>query len=414
MLRQFILTLISPLLMPVAIIGGIYFFLTNLYKLPPIPIQVWQIGPHLSLTLLLLLALAFNRSRIFYVTTLVTLLTGIPSLDFPEVYVNLIIFGLFPANVFLILGYRERGIFTSIGLWRLAFILLQSVCVYTLWHFDPDRVQAWITAEFPNIPEQVQALLAHSPLNPLISMVLALNGIALLISVYWQKTSTTRAIFTATTAVLAAPLLQIDHASDALIMISAVWMAVIILRDSHQMAYLDDLTGLPQRRALNENLLTLGQQFSIAMLDIDHFKKFNDKYGHDVGDQVLQMVSRKLRKVRGSGKVYRYGGEEFSIVFPGKLMHDASFFLEEVRKSIQDYDMVIRQTKRPETDIKNQHERVRGSYRAAEETVSVTISIGVAQKSNRSETADAVLKKADIALYKAKKAGRNQLQQSSD
>ena len=101
-------------------------------------------------------------------------------------------------------------------------------------------------------------------------------------------------------------------------------------------------------------------------------------------------------------------------MFPGKLMHDASFFLEEVRKSIQDYDMVIRQTKRPETDIKNQHERVRGSYRAAEETVSVTISIGVAQKSNRSETADAVLKKADIALYKAKKAGRNQLQQSSD
>ncbi|MBT3425228.1 MAG: GGDEF domain-containing protein [Gammaproteobacteria bacterium] len=412
--RQLILTLISPLLMPAVIIGGIYFSLANLHQLPAIPNQVWQIGPHLSLALLLLLSLVFNRSRLFYVTILVTLLTGIPSLAFPETYINLIMFGLFPANVILILGYQERGIFTSIGLWRLAFILLQPAGLYALWHFDPALVQTLITTDIANIPEPIQDLLVYSPFNPLLSIILGLNGLALLISVYWQRSSTARVIFTATIAVLAGPLLQIDNASDALIMASAMLMAFTILRDSHQMAYLDELTGLPQRRALNENLLILGRKFSIAMLDIDHFKKFNDKHGHDVGDQVLQMVSRKLRQVRGSGKVYRYGGEEFSIVFPGREMHDASFFLEEVRKSIQDYEMVIRQIKRPDTEKSDHAERVRGSYRAAKETVSVTISIGVAQKSSRAETAETVLKKADVALYKAKKAGRNQLQQSDD
>jgi PleD family two-component response regulator len=124
------------------------------------------------------------------------------------------------------------------------------------------------------------------------------------------------------------------------------------------------------------------------------------------------MVARSLNKIRGSGKVYRYVGEDFAIVFAGKHLHDASYFLEEVRKSIQDYEMVIRQKQRTEADISDNAECTRGSYRAATEKVSVTISIGVAEKSGRTDTAEAVLKEADAALYKAKKSGRNQLQES--
>jgi len=188
-----------------------------------------------------------------------------------------------------------------------------------------------------------QNLLLHSPFSPLVTIALCINSAVLLITVYWQRTSTARAIFTATVAVLAGAMVQLENASNALIIASAIFLSIAILRDSYKMAYRDELTGLPQRRALNEQLLTLGQKFSIAMLDIDHFKKFNDKYGHDVGDQVLQMVARRLNKIRGSGKVYRYSGEEFAIVFAGEHLHDASYFLEEVRKSIQDYEMVIRQ-----------------------------------------------------------------------
>src|SRR2546425_6328967 len=75
------------------------------------------------------------------------------------------------------------------------------------------------------------------------------------------------------------------------------------------MAYQDSLTGLPARRALNEALLRLGGHYTVAMLDVDHFKRINDHHGHDVGDQVLKMIAAKLAQVTGGGKAYRYGGE---------------------------------------------------------------------------------------------------------
>ncbi|MER3423211.1 MAG: GGDEF domain-containing protein, partial [Nitrospiraceae bacterium] len=68
-------------------------------------------------------------------------------------------------------------------------------------------------------------------------------------------------------------------------------LTLAVLQTSYAMAYHDDLTGLPGRRALNETLLKLSGRYTIAMVDVDHFKTFNDQYGHDVGDQVLRMVA---------------------------------------------------------------------------------------------------------------------------
>jgi diguanylate cyclase (GGDEF)-like protein len=65
-------------------------------------------------------------------------------------------------------------------------------------------------------------------------------------------------------------------------------------------------------------MMSLGHRFTIAMLDIDHFKRFNDTYGHEVGDQVLKMVAAKLGQVRKGGRAFRYGGEEFALVFPNR------------------------------------------------------------------------------------------------
>ena len=79
-----------------------------------------------------------------------------------------------------------------------------------------------------------------------------------------------------------------------------------IIHETFNMAFKDDLTGLPGRRALNEQLAKLGRNYTIAMMDVDHFKKFNDTYGHDIGNQVLKMVAAKIRKVTGGGKVFRY------------------------------------------------------------------------------------------------------------
>ncbi|KQQ54085.1 diguanylate cyclase [Pseudomonas sp. Leaf127] len=182
-------------------------------------------------------------------------------------------------------------------------------------------------------------------------------------------------------------------------------IAAAVAQEAYQMAFRDELTGLPGRRALNERLQRLGRNYVLAMSDVDHFKKFNDTHGHDVGDQVLRLVASKLSKIsQGGGKAYRYGGEEFAIVFSGKTLEECMPHLEMVRETIANYQIQLRNPdNRPEDD--QQGRLRRGSAQAG--SVSVTISIGVADRQPEQRTADEVLKVADQALYAAKGAGRN-------
>jgi GGDEF domain-containing protein len=156
---------------------------------------------------------------------------------------------------------------------------------------------------------------------------------------------------------------------------------------------------------LNERLLALGNHYAVAMVDVDHFKGFNDSWGHELGDQVLKMVARKLEQVGGGGRAYRYGGEEFVILFPGKRVRDVWSHLEALRKSIAGYQLAIRSGTRPEESEPGRAQRGTGTV---ERTVSVTVSIGLAQRAERNASPAVTLLAADRALYRAKEKGRNQ------
>src|SRR5439155_1119759 len=171
------------------------------------------------------------------------------------------------------------------------------------------------------------------------------------------------------------------------------------------MAYQDSLTGLPARRALNEALLRLGGHYTVAMLDVDHFKRINDHHGHDVGDQVLKMIAAKLAQVTGGGKAYRYGGEEFAVIFAGRGAEECLSDLEGLRQTVEDTRFILRARFRS----KKKKEKVL-TDRGPGERVPVTISIGVAAKNERHTKWDQVVKAADRALYRAKEGGRNQVQ----
>jgi len=181
-----------------------------------------------------------------------------------------------------------------------------------------------------------------------------------------------------------------------------------LMRSTHAMAYRDELTGLLGRRALTERLGRLGRRYCIAMLDVDHFKKFNDKHGHDVGDEVLRMVSSQISRVGAGGTAYRYGGEEFCVVFPRRSAEEAAAELERVREQIADYRMSIRnRTLRPVRS--RDGARKRGATRLGSSHVVVTISAGVAERSEDYPKPDEVVMNADKMLYRAKKAGRNRV-----
>ncbi|MBJ9974879.1 GGDEF domain-containing protein [Pseudomonas sp. S75] len=186
-------------------------------------------------------------------------------------------------------------------------------------------------------------------------------------------------------------------------------IAAAVSHEAYQMAFRDELTGLPGRRALNERMQRLGRNYVIAMTDVDHFKKFNDTHGHDVGDQVLRLVASRLSKVTGGGRAYRYGGEEFALVFAGQTVEECLPHLEAVREMIANYAIQLRDpNSRPQNDSAGRQRRAG----AAGSTVSVTISIGVAERLAEHRNPDEVLKAADQALYSAKAAGRNCVMQA--
>lgn len=174
--------------------------------------------------------------------------------------------------------------------------------------------------------------------------------------------------------------------------LSAFMLSLAILQEAFYMAFIDDLTKIPGRRALNERMQRLGSNYFIAMSDIDHFKKFNDTYGHDNGDTVLNLVAQELSKVGKGGKTYRYGGEEFTLVFGNRKIEEVTAELERLRQNIENLRI-------PLLNPKTAHM----------EEVQITLSLGLATAGTELRTPDAVLKAADEALYAAKKAGRNQL-----
>jgi len=184
------------------------------------------------------------------------------------------------------------------------------------------------------------------------------------------------------------------------LLLLVIYFLLNVMTGSYFLAYRDELTGIPSRRALYQFSLSLGRKYSVAMMDIDHFKKFNDTYGHDIGDQVLKLVATKLAAVKGGGRIYRYGGEEFTVIFPRKTTEQTLKELETLRKSIADYEMVIRQPNRKGKDGRKDNKS------SDEKTVSITISIGVSSRISK-QNFDQVMKAADEKLYKAKRSGRN-------
>ena len=146
----------------------------------------------------------------------------------------------------------------------------------------------------------------------------------------------------------------------------------------------------------------------MAMVDVDHFKRFNDRYGHDVGDQVLRMVAGRLAKAPGGGRAYRFGGEEFTVLYPGKSLQEALPHLKEVRRSVEEATFLLRSWRRPRKKPVDPG-AWRGAGKPQAKRLSVTVSIGVADTSGKDPLPESVLKRADQALYRAKKAGRNRV-----
>lgn len=213
----------------------------------------------------------------------------------------------------------------------------------------------------------------------------------------------------------------VGHLGSAYFATAALILVASLIENSYFLAYHDELTALPSRRAFNDASLGLEPPYVIASADIDRFKKVNDTYGHDTGDQVLSMVAGHLSRVSAGAQAYRVGGEEFSILFPGKTVEEVLPQLEKLRASVAESSFRPRITAERRKNMRGpdrRHTGVKSLPRAKRATgaaslagqLTVTISIGVAEPDARTQGIEATIAAADKALYRAKRGGRNRVE----
>ena len=394
---------------PATIIIATWFLAPRISSLTAGRQELVLLSPYLITALGMFLSIHFHRGRPFMALLLLIVfywcshhfLSGKTlELQLNEIYQAFVL--LIPVNFALIAVMRERGLFSSAGRLRFIFLAVQTVVAYWLFRYNFADILPYIARNYKLLPF-LDTMLVPEP--AIVAGVLCFILIAAL-AVYRQAPIDSGILGTLTAFFISCNWLTDNNIHTAFCSAGAGIITLCVLRDSYNMAFRDDLTGLPSRRSLNETLHGLGRCYTVAMLDVDHFKNFNDTYGHDVGDQVLKMVARIMMDVKGGGKAYRYGGEEFTILFPGCRASDTIPHLEELRKTIADYSLALRGEDRPKKQSTGKGQR---GNRSKNDQVSVTISIGVAERCESLTTTEEVMKAADKALYKAKNKGRNQV-----
>jgi diguanylate cyclase (GGDEF)-like protein len=353
----------------------------------------------------LFLSAAFRRSRLFF--ALLVLATAQAALTWLSPHLSeraghVLANGvalLVPLNLLALAFVRERGIISPAGRRRLGLVAVQIVSVGVLCLPRLAYPASWLDRPF--FPVRFSAW-SHVSQSGLVAFVTA-TAIMMVLQVRRYGPVESSLLWALVASFVA---LRMGGTSfDAAIFLAVGGLALIValLETSYRMAYHDELTQLPSRRALNEALMKLPASYTIAMVDVDHFKKFNDMYGHESGDQALRLVASRLAYVTGGGKAYRYGGEEFAIVFPGRVVEDVFVYLDRLRRLIEQSTFVVRGKERR----KGKKAKGRGSSKEIKKETSVTVSIGVAGSNGDHLAPAEVMRMADQALYKAKDKGRN-------
>jgi len=364
-------------------------------------------GPYAALALTAAISLWFGRARIFLAVLCISLAYaayrsmlggGVQAPDARTAFAALCVF--VPANLALFSLLSERGLLTVFGLRRLLVIATELAFTFWLIEAGVTEFADWLDGHWFDF-----AWLRASPISQGALAVMLASLVAVSARALAQGSSVDAAMAGALLAFCsAAEKVEQPNGFGLLTSCAALLLLVGVLQDSRRMAFRDELTGLPSRRALNERLMGLGHDFTVAMLDVDHFKNFNDTYGHAVGDQVLRLVAAELGRVRRGGRAFRYGGEEFALLFPGRGIREIIGELDALRANIAQHRIGLRSADRPAEAEAGRQLR---AGQAARKIVSVTVSIGVAETNDKLRSPDEVLKAADRALYRAKEKGRN-------
>ena len=341
------------------------------------------------------LALRFRRYRVFFIVLLLAVAERVVWLTAESPVADIVLGAAavwLPINVGILGWLPERYGFRSTAGWTIGLLAIEAVLTALAIQPEAAPLAALLTAPLRGWHIGGASLMAFAVVIILAGVRAAARPYPIECGVFWALIAGLLAF-----AAPAPSVASIAFAGAGLV------LAVSLVEASYVIAYGDELTGLPGRRALTEALGRLNGAYTIAMVDIDHFKKFNDSYGHDVGDQLLRMVGARLGEVGGGGRTFRYGGEEFAIIFGDAAVDEVMPHLEALRKRIETTGFALRGPDRP----RQRPDAPRTAKLV--QRVSVSVSIGAASAVAADDRPEDVLDAADAALYRAKDAGRNRV-----
>jgi hypothetical protein len=279
-----------PILLPLAAAG----VLLHWGGVPPGGLST--VLPRLALALAIALAWRFNRSRIVFAAVAVWA-AGEAVLTLPPGTARAAVTVCLPLTLLVFALVQERGLTTPIGWARWAFLGVQVLGVLSLRQAENAALGRWLGEPVFALPWFLHPGLAKPGILAFLLVLLVLG---------WRMSTSRSAIDTGLFGALVGGAFVLHTPggdAERLVYLGAVGVILLItmVEASYTLAYRDELTGLPGRRALNETLQQLGGTYTLAMADVDHFKKFNDSYGHDAGDQCLRYVAAHLAAVGGGG-----------------------------------------------------------------------------------------------------------------
>lgn len=368
----------GSLLIPLFILLAGLFASVYTTQFPALALDLLPWLPYVLSVVMVFMAWHFNRGKVLLAGGLLLLPTFYPYVsnhDLPNSFTTIAAIGLG-----LLLLLRERGFFNRYGFNRILFLAM-----LVAWSMSYEK--GVINFNFLAILVPVVNITLSSLLCWLMIGFTVMTSL-----IFWWRHADgfSTAVLISLVSLLLIECMSFTAHQDAAVRSAQILVWVwFVVSESHRMAYRDELTQLPSRRALNEAMLALPRHYALAMLDVDHFKKFNDSYGHDKGDDVLKQVARVMQRYSGSASVYRYGGEEFTLLFKGRGIEHAEVVLEQIREEIH--------LQRLDVSTETKHKEV-----------SVSVSMGLAFV-NTGEAPNDVLKRADQALYQAKRKGRNKV-----
>ena len=348
--------LINVTILPIVLLSASYFFLPQLSQ--PLPDILKTLLPYLPFIIFLIgmgLSWIFHHSREFNLFLLFTIIfislnkyIWNPELKVDLQLAYLLLVALVPVNYLLNFSLKERGILNQYGIRRFVLLAIQLYCVAWVLEHPYPPIKEYLTFSLLNL--SIFKLTSIS--QPLLAFILATSLVFLIRLLQTSSILVSGMLLSLIAVTSALHFYQQPQLATLFIILAGLLIIISIIINAYSLAYLDELTNLPSRRAMVQNISTLGKRYSIAMVDVDHFKKFNDKHGHDIGDQVLKKLASQLRKVRG-GKAFRYGGEEFTVIFPNKNISEAQVFCNELCKNVENSPFMLRNKKRPKTKKEN-------------------------------------------------------------